>query len=69
MAEKATPETETAPKSSRDNLKRVGADFSLEEYALIREARFVKRFDKDSEVIREAVNQYFERHGITLDKA
>lgn len=61
----ATP-VETDAATTR---KRVGADFSLEEYALVREARFVKRLDKDSDVIKAALNEYFAKHGITVDNA
>lgn len=62
----ATDTTAAPATSARANIKRVGADFTEEEYAKIRESRFVKRLDKDSDVIKLAVSEFFEKHGIKL---
>lgn len=55
----ATEAAKPGRKQVRDPEGRnIGAFFSGAEAAHIREARFVKRFDKDSDVIRAAVAAY-----------
>lgn len=50
-------ETPKAPKTSRQ----IGASFTTAEYEALREVRFIKRFDKDTEVVKAAVAEYVEK--------
>lgn len=56
-----------APKTTRANAreeggKQVGAWFNPAEYEELREVRFVKRHDKDSDVIKAAVREYVDKY-------
>lgn len=56
-----TPAVKPGRKSSReDGGKQVGAWFNPDAYHKIREARFVGRFDKDSDLVKAAVDKFVE---------
>lgn len=68
MADAKTTTETPAPKTTRASAreeggKQVGAWFNPAEYEALREIRFVKRHDKDSDVVRAAVAEYIEKHG------
>lgn len=64
----------TKPKRGRTAVERdpegkqIGAYFDKDTAALVREAKFVLRLDKESDVVKYAVAQLIEREGISLTK-
>lgn len=65
MADTAAPETTATPRARKprpEGIKRVGADFTAYEYAKFRKTRFAMELDKDSDLLRAAVTEYFENH-------